>query len=287
MGTVLDMTDDSDLPPPSDRGLAVVTGASTGIGRAFAEILASEGFDLVIAADEGLIHDVADDLRVTGRRVTSVHVDLSAGVGVEHLHEVAKAQPGPVTVGILNAAIGVHGRFDEADIEAQLRLIDLNVRSTVHLASLLTRDMVMRAQGRLLLVSSIAGEGPGPGHATYAASKAFVHSFAEAIRHELRGTGVCVTSLLPGPTDTAFFERAGMQHTKVAQGPKDSAETVARQGFDALMAGKDQVVAGAARNRVQAAGAGLVPDPLAAGFAARQTQEDDETVAEDRGRSKG
>jgi uncharacterized protein len=267
------VTPGTDGPAPSERGVAVVTGASTGIGRAFAEILVDLGFDLVIAADEPAIHDVAAELTQGGRRVVGLHVDLSGAPGVEHLHEVAGAQPVPVTVAVLNAGMGVHGRFDEIDLETQLRLIDLNVRSTVHLATLLTRDMVVREEGRLLFVSSIAAKGPGPGHAAYAASKAFVHSFAEATRHELRGSGVTVTSLLPGPTDTAFFERAGMQDTTVATGPKDSAHQVAREGVDAMLAGKDQVVAGSVRNTVQAVAASVVPDRVAAALAAPQTRD--------------
>ena len=130
-----------------------------------------------------------------------------------------------------------------------------------------------RGNRKRTIVSSIAGKGPGPGHATYAASKAFVHSFAEAVRHELADTGVTVTSLLPGPTDTVFFARADMESTRVAQGPKDTPEEVARDGWRALVAGKDHVVAGSIRNTVQAAGAGVVPDPVAARIAARQTEE--------------
>jgi short-subunit dehydrogenase len=230
-------------PAACEPGLAVVTGASSGIGLAFAELLADMGFDLVIAADEQEIHQVAHDLEDrTGRRVVGLHVDLSGAPGVEHLHELASAQELPVTLAVLNAGMGVHGRFDEVDLDTQLRLIDLNVRQTVHLATLVTRDMVKRGEGRLLFVSSIVAQGPGPGHAAYAASKAFVHSFAEATRQELLGTGVSVTSLLPGPTDTAFFTRAGMQDTVVARGPKDSAHDVARLGVEALMARRDQVV---------------------------------------------
>ncbi|NYE36767.1 short-subunit dehydrogenase [Nocardioides cavernae] len=257
----------------SGPGLAVVTGASTGIGRAFASLLAGEGYDLVLAADEPEVHAVADNLESTGRTVTAVEVDLAARDGVERLHEVVASQPSPVSVGILNAGIGVHGRFDQAGLDEQLRLVDLNVRSTVHLSILLARDMVAQQEGRLLLVSSIAGKGPGPGHAAYAASKAFVHSFAEAIRHELADTGVSVTSLQPGPTDTDFFDRADMGATRVAQGPKDTPEEVANDGWRALLAGKDHVVAGSVRNTVQAAGAHVVPDPVAAKAAARQTEE--------------
>jgi short-subunit dehydrogenase len=259
---------------PSTHGrLAVVTGASTGIGRAFAHLLSEEGYDLLLAADEPEIHQVCSDLEASGRTVSAVQVDLAQREGVEQLHEAVSSHAGPVSVGILNAAMGVHGRFDEASLEDQLRLVDLNVRSTLHLTVLLARDMVARHEGRLLLVSSIAGKGPGPGHAAYAASKAFVHSFAEAARHELAGTGVSVTSLLPGPTDTDFFRRAGMEDTRVAQGPKDSPDDVARDGYEAMMAGRDHVVAGSLRNSVQAVGTNVVPDPIAARLAARQTEE--------------
>jgi uncharacterized protein len=287
------MTDEAPEPGPSELGIAVVTGASSGIGRAFAEILAGMGYDLVIAADEPAIHQVATDLAAGGRRVVGLHVDLSGAPGVDHLYELASSQDVPVTVAVLNAGMGVHGRFDEIDLDRQLQLIDLNIRSTVHLATLLTRDMVVREEGRLLFVSSIAGKAPGPGHAAYAASKAFIHSFAEAIRQEMRGTGVTVTSLLPGPTDTRFFERAGMQDTEVARGHKDNAYDVAREGVEALMAGKDQVVAGSTRNTVQAAAAAVLPDRIGAAMAARQTREqqgattrahDEEDADEDSGR---
>ncbi len=262
------------MDTPTTRGrLAVVTGASTGIGRAFAHLLSEEGYDLVLAADEPEVHQVGADLEAAGRSVTAVQVDLAERTGVERLHEAVTDHPSPVAVGILNAGIGVHGRFDQASLDEQLRLVDLNVRSTLHLAVLLARDMVARQEGRLLLVSSIAGKGPGPGHAAYAASKAFVHPFAEAARHELSDTGVSVTSLLPGPTDTEFFRRAGMEHTRVAQGPMDSAEVVARDGYEAMLAGRDHVVAGSRRNAIQSAGSSVVPDPIAARVAARQTQE--------------
>jgi short-subunit dehydrogenase len=162
--------------------------------------------------------------------------------------------------------------FDGTDLDDDLRLIDLNCRSTVHLAKLVIRDMVARGDGRVLVTASIAAKAPGPFQATYAASKAFVHSFAEAIRHELNDTGVTVTSLMPGPTDTDFFGRADMEDTQVAAGPKSSPEEVAARGFEALMAGHAQVVAGSLKDKLMTAGSGLVPDPLAAEVVARQTR---------------
>jgi uncharacterized protein len=254
-----------------DPGLAVVTGASTGIGRALAFEFADHGFDVVLTADEPRVYATAAQAVRDGIVVTAIEADLSTTRGVEALHQHVLEQRGPVTALALNAGMGVHGRFDRTGLEDDLRLVDLNVRSVVHLAKLVIPGMVERGRGRVLFTSSIAGRAPGPYHATYAASKAFVHLLSEALRHELKGTGVTTTSLLPGPTDTAFFERAGMEETKVATGSKDSAETVARDAFQALMAGKDQVVAGAFKNTVQAVGSAVLPDRLAASVAARET----------------
>jgi len=257
-------------------GLAVVTGASTGIGRALAIVFAEHGFDLVLAADEPEVYAAAAEAVREDISVSAIEVDLATAQGVEALHERALEQRSPVTALALNAGVGVHGRFHRTGVEDDLRLVDLNVRSVVHLAKLVIPGMVERGRGRVLFTSSIAGRAPGPFHATYAASKAFVHLLSEALRHELADTGVTTTSLLPGPTDTAFFQRADMEETKVARGPKDSPETVARDAFEALMAGKDQVVAGAFKNTVQPTGSAVLPDRIAAAVAARATTPIDE-----------
>jgi uncharacterized protein len=254
--------------------LALVTGASTGIGRAFAELLAEEGYDQVLAADEPEVHDLAAQLHQrTGRDAVPVEVDLAGREGVARLHAVLRDLGRAPDCAILNAGVGAWGRVDEVPLEQNLRVVDLNVRSTVHLAALVARDMVGAGRGRMLLVSSIAGEAPGPFHATYAASKAFVHSFAEAIRVELEPTGVSVTSLLPGPTDTEFFARNDMEDARVAQGPKDPPEQVARQGYDAMMKGKDKVVGGRLANTAASLIGSVVPDPLAARVASRETDD--------------
>jgi uncharacterized protein len=252
--------------------LALVTGASTGIGRALAQQFAKHGYDVVIAAEEPEIERTAIEIATaSGQLVTPVQVDLSTSEGVRQLYDAATAGRRGLDAVALNAGIGVHGRFDTTDLDEDLRLVDLNCRSVVHLAKLAVRGMVARGEGRVLVTASIAAKGPGPFHATYAASKAFVHSFAEAIRHELDGTGVTVTSLMPGPTDTPFFERAGMEDTQVASGPKSSPEQVAADGFEALMAGRAHVVSGSPKDKVMTTGSGLVPDRLAAKVAARQT----------------
>jgi short-subunit dehydrogenase len=245
-------------------GLAVVTGASSGIGRSLAKEFVRRGFDVVIAAEDDAIHEAATELEASGRMVLPVQVDLAEPQEVVALYREVQGLGRPVDALALNAGIGVGGRFVDTDLEADLKLIDLNIRSTVHLAKLVVREMVARGEGRILVTSSIAATAPGPYHATYAASKAFDHSFAEGIREELKGTGVTVTSLMPGPTDTEFFDRADMQDTKVAQGRKDDPDDVAEDGLDALFAGKASVVAGSLRNRIQAEVATHLPDALAA-----------------------
>jgi short-subunit dehydrogenase len=256
----------------STRPLAVVTGASSGIGRALAEQFVERGFDVVAAAEDDELTAAASALQARGATVVPVQADLATSEGVEQLHAAVTATGRPVAAAALNAGVGVGGRFDETDLEADLRLIDLNVRSQVHLAKLLVRDMVQRGEGRLLFTSSIAAKMPGPYHATYAASKAYLHSFAEAIRTELKDTGVTVTSLMPGPTDTEFFERADMEDTKIGSGNKDDPADVARDALAALMAGKDHVVAGSMLNKVQAATSSVLPDKAVSSAAAPMTE---------------
>ncbi|UDY24896.1 SDR family NAD(P)-dependent oxidoreductase [Nocardioides sp. Kera G14] len=255
--------------------VAVVTGASSGIGRALAAELVTHGYEVVIAADEPEITAVAAELSATYAGSTGtalpVQVDLAESEGVTRLYEAVRKRGVP-KVAMLNVGVGVGGRFDQTELVDDLRLIDLNVRSTVHLAKLVLHDMVAAGEGRILVTSSIAAVAPGPYYATYAASKAFVHSFAEGIREELKDTGVTVTSLMPGPTDTEFFIRAHMEDTPVGQGTKDDPADVAKDGFKALMAGKASVVAGSLKNRFQAEAGTHMPDALMSPLMARMTK---------------
>jgi short-subunit dehydrogenase len=244
-----------------------VTGASSGIGRAIALELVERGYDVVVAADEAQIQQAAAELGAL-----AVQVDLATADGVEELHRRA-TEGGPIDVLVLNAGVGVSGRFDHTTLDDQLNLVDLNVRSTVHLGHLVIREMTARATGRVLVTSSIAAVAPGPYHATYAASKAFVHSFAEGVREELKATGVTITSLMPGPTDTEFFARAEMGDTKIGQmDDKDDPADVARDGVDALLAGKASVVAGSFKNRIRAELGTHLPDAIANPIFARMTK---------------
>jgi uncharacterized protein len=260
---------------PESRPRAVVTGASTGIGHALAHEFAEHGFDVVMAAEEDAIHAAAAGLAELGGAVTPVQADLSTAEGIENLYR-AMGIGRPVTALALNAGIGVSGRFDKTSVEDDLRVVDLNVRSTVHLAKLVIPDMVAAGSGRVLITSSIVAVAPTPYQSTYAASKAFVHSFAEGLREELKDTGVTVTSLMPGPTDTDFFARADMGDTRLGQmEDKDDPREVARDGFDALMAGRSSVVAGSFRNRLQAEVATHLPDALTSPILARMTKPED------------
>jgi short-subunit dehydrogenase len=261
------------MSTPTSRPLAVVTGASSGIGYELARQFAQHEFDLAIAAEDQDIDTAARELEGLGVAVSTVRADLSTYQGVEELYATASGTGRPVDAVAINAGVGVGGDFArETDLRDELKLIDLNVRSTVHLAKRAVRDMVPRGAGRILFTSSIAATMPGPYEATYAASKAFVQSFAEAIRHELKETGVTVTALMPGPTETEFFDRAGMQDTKVGASKKDDPAEVAREGFEALMAGKDHVVAGSFRNKAQATAAKVMPETTKAAMHGRMAE---------------
>lgn len=244
-----------------ERTLALVTGASSGIGYELAREFADHGFSVVAVAEEPEIETAARQL---SDRVRPLRLDLTQPDAVEELVN-RTAEIGPVSALAINAGTGVGGAFvHQTELADQLATVDLNVRSAVHLAKRVLPGMIDRGHGRVLFTSSIAATAPGPYQAVYNASKAFLQSFAQALRAELKGTGVTVTALMPGPTETRFFARAGMLDTRVGAGPKDSAAQVAKQGFAAMMDGKDHVIAGALRNRVQAVAGRVLPDPLLA-----------------------
>ncbi|MGW5669433.1 SDR family NAD(P)-dependent oxidoreductase [Micromonospora sp. NPDC003776] len=252
--------------PTTERPLAVVTGASSGIGYELAAQFVEHGYDVVIAAEDPAIATAARNLhRDGGPDVQPVRADLATYDGVEELAAAVAATDRPVDALALNAGRGAGGDFvGGTDLRDELNIVDLNVRSTVHLAKRLLPGMVERGEGRMLITSSIASTMPGPFQAVYNASKSFNQSFAEALRNELKDTGVTVTSLMPGPTDTEFFERAHMTDTRVGQGKKDDPRKVAEDAFAALMKGEEKVAAGSLLNKVQTAAGKVVPDRLKA-----------------------
>jgi uncharacterized protein len=257
----------------STRLLAVVTGASSGIGYELAKQFAQNGFDLLITSQSERINDAARSLQSEGVDVESVQADLASYDGVEKLYETIRSSGRPIDSIAINAGVGVGGDFSrDTDLQAELNLINLNVVSPVHLTKRVVKDMRERGNGRILFTSSIAGTMPAPFEAVYGASKAFLTSFAQAIRNELKDTGVTITVLMPGATETDFFHRAGLDDTKLGVSEKDDPAEVAHEGFEALMAGKDHVVAGSFKNKLQAAAGHVMPDPAVAQMHRKQSE---------------
>jgi short-subunit dehydrogenase len=245
----------------STRSLAVVTGASSGIGLELGKQFAEHGFDLIVAAEDGGPPSASGELQGFGAHVEAVQADLATEEGVEELYRRIQAAGRPVDAIALNAGVGAGGAFaTDTDLADELRIVDLNVRSTVHLAKLVIRDMVTRGEGRMLLTSSVAATQPGAFQTVYNASKSFVQSFGLGLREELKDTGVTVTLLMPGPTDTEFFERADMLDTRVGQSDKDDPADVARDGFEALMEGKEQVVSASLSSKLMGRTGRFMPD---------------------------
>lgn len=248
----------------SIRPLAVITGASSGIGYELAKQFAQNGFDLLVTSTGSSIDEAAQAFKSLGAKVETLQVDLATYKGVETLYSQIKATGQPLEAIAINAGVGVNGAFIQNNLQDELNLINLNVVSSVHLAKRVVKDMVDRGSGKVLFTSSIAALMPGPFYAVYAASKAFLHSFSQGLRNELKDTGVSVTALLPGPTDTNFFEQAGMEDTKTGASPKDDPVLVAKQGFEALMAGKDEIIAGSLITKVMASVGKVLPETVKA-----------------------
>jgi uncharacterized protein len=243
------------------RPLAIVTGASTGIGRALALEGASRGFDLVIAADEPL-ESAASAIRTLGADVTSVLADLATRDGVDRLYDAVRGRH--VAVLCANAGHGLGKGFLDQEFTEVQHVIDTNITGTIDLIQRVARDMRGRGEGRILITGSIAGFMPGTFQAVYNGSKAFLDSFSYALRNELEGTGVTVTCLMPGATDTEFFARADLLDTKVgADDHKADPADVAKVGWEAMMKGEAGVVAGLS-NKLRVALANIMPNTLLA-----------------------
>src|SRR5437763_842813 len=253
--------------PDSQREFAVVTGASTGIGLELARECAKNGFDLLIAANEPEINTAADSLRREGGTVEAVQADLATPEGVDQLH--AKINGRRVDALLANAGRGLGKAFLDQDFKDARYVLDTNVTGTIYLIHKVGRAMRAQGAGRILITGSIAGFTPGSYQAVYNGTKAFLDSFSYALREELKHTDITVTCLMPGPTETEFFRRAGMLDTKVGSEEKDDPAQVAKNGFAAMMAGEGGVVSGW-QNKLQAAAAHVLP---AAALARRHTKE--------------
>lgn len=246
--------------------MALITGASSGIGYWLAKDLGRRGYDLVVCSGGERLDAAVADFEALGVEVTDVSADLATREGVEALWKTVLNLGRPVDVACINAGIGVGGLFAETELETELKMVELNCVGVIHLAKHVVKHMLALNAGRILITSSIAGEMVAPREAVYAATKAFDLSFAHSLRYELRDTGVSVTALQPGPTDTDFFHRAGMDNTKTGTEGKHESEPedVARQGLDALFDGKDHVYAASFKTKMEGMLANAVPGAVKA-----------------------
>jgi len=221
--------------------VAVVTGASGGIGYELAKLAAEEGFDLVVAADEPQIEDAARMLRSLGATVHAIQADVETTEGVDKLYAAARAVGRPITALFANAGRGLDQAFLDQDTADGRHVIDTDATGTLYLIQKLGRDFRTRNEGRILITGSIASSG----------AKAFIDSFSLVLRNELKDTAVTVTCLLPGPAETEFFARAGLIEAEMREDEKDEAALVARIAFDAMMNGEGDIVSGW-KNKLQA-----------------------------------
>jgi uncharacterized protein len=246
------------------RQLAVVTGASSGIGLELARLCAHDNYDVIIAADDAAIATAAQELAASGATITPVQSDLSTPAGVDKLHEVIGSLGRPVDVLIANAGRGLGHAFLDQDINEALKVAHTNIDGTIYLVYRIGREMRDRGRGKILITGSIAGLMPGSFQAVYNGTKAFLDSFSVALSNELKDSGVTVTCLLPGATATNFFERADMLDTKVgSDDSKADAADVAKTGYEAMKSGEISVVHGFG-NKMQAAVAAVAPQGMLA-----------------------
>jgi short-subunit dehydrogenase len=257
----------------TNRKFAVITGASSGIGFELAKQCLDHDMDILICAEDHGIATKAQELTELGKgSVEQVRADLSTYEGVEQLYAQIQARGRTVDALLLNAGVGVGGAFVDTALVDELSMIALNCNHTVHLAKRIVPAMVAAGSGRILMTGSVVSTSPNPYQAIYAATKAFIMSFGEALRVELADTGVTVTVLQPGATDTHFFERADLMNTKVGQAKKDDPALVAKQGFAAMMDGKDSVLGGSFKSRMEGLMNELLPETFKAKQAAKTTK---------------
>jgi len=231
--------------------LAIVTGASTGIGLELAKLAAADGYDLIVAADTPLV-DASQALRGLGVSVENVETDLSTFEGVDRLLTALNGRP--VDLLVANAGHGLGNAFLEQQPSEWLHVINTNITGTVYLIHQVALGMVARDQGRILITGSIAGHLAGAFQAVYNGTKAFIDSFSDALGNELKDTAVTITCLKPGATDTEFFHRADMDDTEIGRASKDDPAAVARTGYKAMLKGERQVIHGL-HNQAQVAAA--------------------------------
>ena len=251
---------------------ALITGATSGIGYELAKLFVADGYNLVIVSrNEEELKLKAQEFSAGGVEVVPIAKDLFDPGNAFALYEEVKGMGITIDVLVNDAGQGVYGLFSETDIDRELDIIDLNISSLVILTKLYVKEMLSRKSGKILNLASIASKTPGPWQSVYHGTKAFVLSFTEAIREELKDSGITVTALMPGATNTDFFAKADMLDSKAVQDKSSLSDPadVAKDGYEALMAGADKVVSGL-KNKVQVAMGNVMPDSLQAHQMAEQ-----------------
>lgn len=256
---------------------ALITGATSGIGYELAKLFAKDKYNLVIVArDSSALERTASALRSEGIQVHTIAKDLFLRESAREIYDEVKSLRIHIDILVNDAGQGHYGKFEDTDLEKEIDIIQLNVISCITLTKLFLKDMLLMNDGRILNVGSIAGEAPGPYQSVYHGTKAFVNSWTAAIRNELKDTNITVTALLPGATDTDFFNKADMLDSKILDSKLSNPEDVAKDGYDALMSGDDKIVSGM-KNKVQVAMANVLPDSVASETMGKQQEPKDKS----------
>lgn len=265
--------------PNMNSKYVLITGGTSGIGYHLAKIFAEEGFNLILVArTEDALSQTADELNDQfDVDVIPIAKDLFEPESAFELYQDIRSRGIFVNILVNDAGQGAYGPFADSDLQRQLQIIQLNVGSLTALTYLFLQDMLSRNEGKILLLASIVSEIPSPLQAVYGGTKAYVLSFSEALRNELKDTAITVTALQPGATDTDFFNKAGALNSKiVTETNLADPEQVARDGYEALMSNDDKVVSGL-KNKIKSAISNVIPDTTLAATMRKQSEEKDES----------
>ena len=251
---------------PENEKYALITGATSGIGYELAKLFAKDQYNLVIVArNAGELEKTASELkRDSGIDVITISKDLFKKESPYEVYDEITSRGLQIDVLVNDAGQGLYGEFTETDLDKELDIIQLNIGASVILTKCFLKEMVARKEGKILNLASIASKVPGPYQSVYHGTKAFIHSWTEAIRSENKDSGVVITSLLPGATDTDFFNKADMNDSKIVQqGSLADPAKVAKDGYEALMSNDDMVISGF-KNKAQIAMSNVTPDSMVA-----------------------
>lgn len=246
------------------KPFTLITGGTSGIGKELARLFAKDGHNIILVArDEAELSSTASELKTNNVEVITIAKDLFQKESASQVYDLVKAKGVEVDTLVNDAGQGVYGLFAENELQRELDIIQLNVMSLVVLTKLFLKDFVAKGSGKILNVGSIAGTAPGPFQAVYHGTKAFVNNFSEGLRNEVKEKGITVTVLLPGATDTDFFNKADMLDSKIMESKMSDPADVAKDGYEALMSGDDKVISGM-KNKVQVTMGNITPDAMAA-----------------------